>query len=209
MLNTEVTQIKENMNNLTQVVNNLATIVNRVVANMDVKTERHTSVAASQRNTRNTPSNTQTSGATAPSITYAQALAKSMIPSGAIKNIELRPSEGNFDTLLQTIQSDKICADKNIVSVKQRGKCNLVLKCSDAKSTDEVEATLKQKYGESIVIKGIIGTRPQIKITRILCEIMEQNIWLKDAIINVDRSYIIAHAPTHRPSGPFPSIRFG
>lgn len=198
---TEVNVLKDKAENLTLVVSSLVASVNILIVTDDKTVERPTAVVTAPARPRNNAVSPRVSTPATSTMTYAQALAKSSIPQEAIKNIELKPASGNCEALLQQIQSDNICAGKNIVSIKQRGKCNLILKCSDAKSANEVEETLKTKYGEAIDVKGINGSRPQVKITRLPCDesldqdllqqILEQNIWLKDAILTIERSYSV------------------
>lgn len=137
----------------------------------------------------------------AASITYAQALAQNRTPIDAIRNIEIVSTDENQKELVaDLLRRDNVCADKDIRSIKSKGKYNLTFKCANNEDANAVSEKLQTKYGNSIKVTGVLEKLPQVKITRlistsklhndeILAQIIEQNLWLPKVGLKIEARY--------------------
>lgn len=93
-----------------------------------------------------------------------------------------------------------VCADKNIKSIKSKGKFNLTFKCDNVDDANAVSDKLQSKYGTSIKVTGVWEKLPQVKITRltstktlhdneILGQLTEQNSWLPKEGLKIEARY--------------------
>lgn len=146
-----------------------------------------------------TVNNAPTSAVLKTKGSYAAALAKSITPPEAIRNITIVGTETECDKVAALLRKDNLVANLGVTSIKNKGQYNFTVKCVTPADALKVEDELKKKYRESIEIKPVVASKPQIKITRIyinnltneelILQLREQNHWLAKAVFNIDRRY--------------------
>lgn len=131
---------------------------------------------------------------------FAQVLASSVTPANTIRNISIKDDKKCAE-LTKLICTEKIETEAPMVSIKNKGDCNLTFTCASAKDAETVERALLTKYKESIEIKKVIERRPEVKIVKlvanertpddILAEIKEKNPFLHGKNVELVDSYTI------------------
>lgn len=139
-------------------------------------------------------------------MSYAEAISKSPIPPEAIRNVTIKVNEEEMETIAANIRKDNACAGIAFTAIKQKGKYNFTYKCTDAQSAAQVEKTLVDKYNGSIQVTCVAPPKNQVKITRIfteetdpneiLAQIQEQNIWMRNIDVQIERMYTINTSKT-------------
>lgn len=102
------------------------------------------------------------------SLTYAEALKKSKISPESIRNIRIMGDERQCRVTMDLIRKDDMCVDLPIVSIANKGRQNLTIKCPDPATALTFEELMKNKYKANVQILKITPTSPRVKITPIL-----------------------------------------
>lgn len=134
-------------------------------------------------------------------LTFAQALAQSPTQPDAVRTVQLLGDDVATAQISAQLRADDSLSEFPILSVKQRGRKNFVLKCQDASTALKVETVLNNKYGTQIKISQTTPKLPQIKIIRLPIDITEkdeiegqlrrQNGILREAEFKIVENYIV------------------
>lgn len=105
-------------------------------------------------------------------LSYAQALAASTIPIGAILNIRiLGEDDDTANATAMRIKKDKRFVNSGIREITQKSRFNLTIKCKNEDDAATIRRELNTTYGNLIEIANPKETKPMIKITNIIDDI--------------------------------------
>lgn len=98
-------------------------------------------------------------------MTYAQALASSTTPSGAMINIEINtPTENMRNEIYNNIQNAFHDASKHEEKILGISKSGMKIKCKDNTVANTITDKLKEKLQEKIKITSLTPRKPRLKI---------------------------------------------
>lgn len=125
-----------------------------------------------------------------------------MRTSQQIRNIRIIGDENQCKIVMDRIRKDDMCAELPIVSIANKGKQNLTVKCANVQAADEIENLMKNKYRDNTQINKIVPTSPRVKITplftdvtdsaEVLNQLITQNQWLSSHQVEVYAFYGIS-----------------
>lgn len=85
-------------------------------------------------------------------------------------------------------------------TIRAKGAANITFKCDDSKSADAIAQRISAKYGETVQVKKIQPTEPQLKITKlntdeeapelIMHQLIESNPILRDMPYQIQQIYV-------------------
>lgn len=133
--------------------------------------------------------------------TFAEIIAGSPVNVGNIRHVHLNCEETDCGKLLNQIQRDNSCSKEQITNIQQKGPCDFSVTCANDTSAQNLERAFVNKYQDGVTISTPKAVIPQVKIARlmtgtidgqeILEQLKEQNAWLTNLNITVDRVYRI------------------
>lgn len=108
-------------------------------------------------------------------ITYAEAVARSKTTSNCIKNVTVLGDDNNSDLVANLIRTENVCVGLPVLSIVEKGKKNITIKCADPKTAETIEDQLVEKYGDRIKVTSANPQLPEIKIVRVFVDIKEDD----------------------------------
>lgn len=111
-------------------------------------------------------------------ITYAQALASSAMPHGAILDVNIM---GSPENILSQVRKDDICADAGIKSIKAKGKTNSTIECASAQMCRHAALYQIQKRPANSTDTKTDSNNPD----EFLAQLKEQKVWICNMNLNI------------------------
>lgn len=100
---------------------------------------------------------------------------------------------------MDLIRKDNLCVDLPIVSIANKGRQNMTVKCADPHTAETFETLMKQKYKDSVQIMKVSPTLPRVKITpiftdsndpkEVMNQLLRQNQWMSTFEFEFDALY--------------------
>lgn len=104
------------------------------------------------------------------------------------------------------LQQDPTLSGPRIVSVKNKGDCNITIKCANPAASKEIEELIKNKYQEGVRTSLAVQIKPKLKVTRVytafvdkkltLDQLLLQNPWIVTKEIAIEEDYDMTVAGT-------------
>lgn len=134
--------------------------------------------------------------------TYAEIIANSKRNPNTIRLVRVNDEETRHcQEIMKSIQKDNLFIDDDITRITQKGSCNISVQCGDEVTAKKFNDAMVEKYGDAVTITLPKVNLPQVKITRIITDLtndeeiynqlISQNRWLSELELNLDRIYKI------------------